>query len=224
MTFSVMKTRIIDDMVRDDLTATQLGSAINDAIALQEGERYGFNEKRYTLLTVAAQEYYDLTTPTLLTSAGAAVGTGETLLELDDITTTVSNRPYRLTPRTQQWMNEQQDSNYQGQPASYTLYGQQLRIFPVPDAAYTVSLSGLARLAPNPLSNDDDTNAWMTEGAGIIRGQAKLLLWRDILRDPEGMALARQQIIEAGGNPDPVAAKRRMAAQAYTGQQRHRSL
>ena len=218
-TFATMKTRIVDETLRDDLTPAQLGHAINDAIALQEGERYSFNVRRYRILTVAAQEYYDIKAPALLTSAGTAVGTGETLLELDSITTTVSNRPYPLTPRTQQWMDEQQDSNFLGQPADYTIYGQQLRIFPVPDAAYPIDLSGLARLAPNPLSQDAHTNAWMTEGERLIRAQAKVLIYRDILRDPDGVALATQQFGQA-----QLALKRKMAAQAYTGHQRHRSL
>jgi len=223
-TFSVMKARIVSETLRDDLTSTQLGNAINDAIDLQSGERYAFNERRYRILTVTGQEYYDLVAPTLLTSAGAAVGTGETILELDDILCTVSSQPYRLCPRTQQSVNEWQSPTYQGQPADYTLYGQQLRIFPLPDAAYTLDLMGLARLAPSPLSADGDTNAWMTDGAGITRGQAKLLLYRDVLRDPEGVALAQTQIVEAGGNPNPMSAKRKMAAQAYTGRQRAWSL
>jgi hypothetical protein len=211
-----MQARIADDMVRDDL-ASQIKNAINDAIELQEGERYKFNEKRYRILTVAGQEYYDLRGSTLLTSAGAAVGTGEALLEIDDIICTVSNNPYPLIQRTQQHINEWQSSTYQGQPADYTLYGQQLRIWPIPNDAYTLDLMGLARLAPNPLSADSDTNAWMTDGAGVIRGQAKMLLYRDILRDTEGYGLARQQLIDAGGNPEPASAKRKMAAQAYTG-------
>src|SRR5687767_14123735 len=107
-----MQTRIADDMVRDDL-ASQIQNAINDAIELQEGERYKFNEKRYQILTVAGQEYYDLTGDDLLTSAGAATETGEALLELDDITATVNDQPYRLTARTQQWVNEWQYSGHQ---------------------------------------------------------------------------------------------------------------
>ena len=215
----VMRTRLVDDMLRDDLTANQLANAINDAIELQEGERFKFNEARYTILTVAGQEYYDLTGPTLLTSAGAAVGTGETILELDDIYTTISNNPYRLCPRTQQHINEWQSNSYQGQPADYTLYGQQLRIWPVPDQEYTLSLMGLARLGPNPLTADADTNAWMTDGAAIIRAQAKMLLYRDLLRDADGVQLAMDQLARATD-----AAKRKMGAQAYTGRQKAWSL
>jgi hypothetical protein len=217
--FAIMQARIADDIVRDDL-GSQIQNAINDAIELQEGERFKFNEKRYTILTVTSQEYYDLTGPTLLTSAGGVVATGETLLEIDDILTTISSQPRRLTARTQQWMNDQQSATYQGQPASYTVYGQQLRIFPIPNGVYTLTLMGLARLGPNPLSEASHTNAWMTDGAAIIRGQAKLLLYRDLLRDPEGVGLATQQLVEAGGNPSPESGKRKMAAQAYTGTQK----
>lgn len=215
MTFAVMKARLVDEMLRDDLTATQLGNAINDAILQFEGERFKFNERRYQILTVAGQEYYDLIGPTLLTSAGVAVGTGETLLEIDDIFTTISNNPYRLAPRTQQHINEWQSTNYQGQPADYTLYGQQLRIWPIPDQVYTLSLMGLARLPPNPLSADGDTNAWMTDAEPLIRSYAKMILYRDILRDAEGAGGALELAKEADGM-----LKRKMGAQAFTGAQR----
>ena len=218
-TFAVLKARIVDEMVRGDLTATQLDNAVNDAIRQWEGERFKFNEKRYTILTVAAQEYYDLEGPTLLTSAGAAVGTGETLLEIDDIFTSINNNPYRLCPRTQQHLDEWQSTTYQGQPADYTLYGAQLRIWPIPDQEYTLSLMGLARLSPNPLSDDSHTNAWMTEAEPLIRATAKMLLYRDILRDRDGAAGALELVKEAESM-----LKRKMAAQAYTGRQKAWSL
>ena len=217
-TYAVMQSRIADDIVRDDL-GSQIQNAINDAIELQEGERFKFNERRYQILTVAAQEYYDLSGPTLLTSAGAAVEAGEVLLEVDYISCTISNAPYQLTPRTQQHMSEWQSTSYQGQPADYTIYGQQLRIWPTPSGEYTLELGGLARLGPNPLSNDSDVNGWMTDGASIIRAQAKILLYRDILRDVDGVALAANQLDEA-----VAACKRKMAAQAYTGVQKAWSL
>ena len=218
-TFATMKTRIVDETLRDDFTATQLGNAINDAVKQWEGERFKFNEKRYQILTVADQEYYDLEGPTLLTSAGAAVGTGETLLELDDILATVNSSPYRLSPRTQQWFNEWTTTTHTGQPSDFTLYGAQLRIFPVPDAAYQLDLMGLARLAPNPLSGDTDTNAWMTEGEPLTRAHAKMLLYRDVLRDNDGASLAVEQMKEA-----EHMLKRKMGAQAFTGRQKAWSL
>jgi hypothetical protein len=218
-TFAVMKARIVSETVRDDLTATQLGAVVNDAIKQFEGQRFAFNEGRYRILTVAGTEYYDLITPTLLTSAGAAVGTGERLLELDDITCAVNSQPYRLCPRTQQRINEWQTTTYQGQPADYTLYGQQLRIFPIPDAEYQLDLMGLARLSPAPLSADSDTNAWMTEGEVLIRSHAKMLLYRDVLRDPDGASLAVEAVKD-----EHMGLMRKMGAQAFTGRQRASSL
>jgi hypothetical protein len=64
----------------------------------------------------------------------------------------------------------------------------------------------------------------MTDGASIIRAQAKILLYRDLLRDDEGMAIASQQLVEAGGTLNPASAKRKMAAQAFTGRIRPWSL
>jgi len=214
-TFATMKTRIVDETLRDDLTATQLNNAINQAISQWESERFVFNEKRYRINTVASTEYYDMSGSTLLVHDGSAVGTGELILELDDITCVVNSQPYRLIGRTQQWFNENQSSSYTGQPQSYTLYGNQLRLFPIPDAVYALYPSGLARLSPNPLSADGDTNAWLTEAEPLIRQHAKMVLYRDVVRDAEGGALAVEGMKEA-----EHMLKRKMAAKAFIGTQR----
>src|SRR5262245_30293295 len=101
-TYLVMQTRIADEIVRDDL-AGQIRNAINDAIRTWEGLRFVFNERKYLITSVASQEYYDLIGPTLKIYDGSAVGTGETILEFDDIRATVNNSFYSLTPRTQEW-------------------------------------------------------------------------------------------------------------------------
>jgi hypothetical protein len=217
-TFATMQARIADETLRDDL-ASQIRQSINSAIQTWEGQRFAFNETRWTINTVAGTEYYTMASPTLLTSAGAAVATGELVLELDDIVAVVDSMPYRLCPRTQQYVNEWQDDSFQSQPDSYTIYGDQLRIFPTPDDAYELRLNGLARLGPNPLSSDNDTNGWMTDGEALIRHQAKFLLYRDVIRDKDGMALASEGIKEAEWS-----LKRKMSAKVMIGHQVHRSL
>lgn len=208
-TFLAMKNRIVDETLRDDLTATQLTNAINDAIKTWEGERFAFNERRYLLDTVPSQEYYGLATPD-----------GEVVIEIDSITVTVSNWPYPLTPRTQQWFDQHQalPAQHRGQPDSYALYGDQIRLFPIPDAAgpnagsYQITISALARLSPVPLAQDTHTNAWLTEAEALIREQAKLILYRATLRDEAGAALAKDAITEAQWS-----LKRKMAGKAMTG-------
>lgn len=208
-TLGVMRTNIINETLRDDLTQAQLTKAINDAIKIWEGERFTFNEKRYLLDTVQGQEYYGITT-----------ADGEEILEVDSITITVSNFPYPLKPRTQQWFDQYQSpaQNYTGQPDSYGIFGNQLRLFPIPDGAgpnsgsYVITISALARLGPNPLSDANDTNGWMTEGETLIREQAKLLIYRNLLRDEVGMKLAKDAIAEA-----QWALKRKAAAKTMVG-------
>lgn len=214
--FIVMQNRIVSDIVRDDLVQ-QVKDHINDAIAQWEGERFNFNERRYLISTVASQEYYALIAPTLLTFQGAAVPTGETVLEFDSITATINNMPYRLTPRTQQWFDDYQalPSQYIGQPDSYAIFNDQIRLFPIPDNVYPLNISCLARLGPNPLTADGDTNSWMTEGAKLIREQAKMTLCRDVLGDSQGKTNASEAVVETQWS-----LKRKMAAKVFTGTQR----
>lgn len=208
-TLSEVRNDILDDTLRDDLTSAQLNKAINRAIKFWEGERFMFNEGRFAFETLDGQEYYGLTTPE-----------GNMVLEIDSITCTVNNYPYPLVGRTQQWFDTHQalPSQYKGQPESYAIYGNLIRLFPVPDnagpndGAYEIVISSLARLAPVPLVNDNDTNAWLTEGEDLIREQAKVYIYRDLLRDADGAALAKDALTEAQWS-----LKRKMAGKAFTG-------
>ena len=193
-----VRTEIAEQMTRT-LSDSLVNAAINDAIQLWEAERFVFNVKRFLIQTVASQEYYDLSGSGLLNADESATETGEEILEIDSITATLSNQPYQLSERTQGWFdrNTALASQYSGQPDSYTIYGNQLRVFPVPDAAYDLDISALARLGPNPLSADTDANAWLTEGKRLIREQAKLLLYKSPLRDTKGIQIAQSNVDEA---------------------------
>jgi hypothetical protein len=210
---TIMRAKIADEITRSDMTS-RITTAIQDAIKLWEGERFAFNERRYRINTVASQEYYDFIAPTLLTSAGAAVPTGEMVLEIDSITSTVNNAPYPLTPRTQQWFDTYQSlpTQYCGRPDSYAIYGNQLRLFPVPDAVYQINISALARLGPSPATADADTNDWFTEGEMLIREQAKVLIFRFPLKDPDGASLSQSAADNAY-----ISLKRKMSAKVAVG-------
>ncbi len=193
-TFGAIKTEIADDLARDDLDSA-IGAAIAAAIRRWEGTRFHFNEKIYKLTTVSGQEYYPWS---LLTNTDdTALGAGETLLEIDSITLIQSSEPYPLWPKTQAWMDTfaLPNSQHTGAATDYAIYADKLRLFPVPDQAYVVTISGLARL--KTLSGDADTNAWCTEGRDLIRHQAKISLYRDKLRDVKGKDLAQDGVTEA---------------------------
>lgn len=207
--FGTMRTVIADELVRDDLS-TYIARAITTACALWEGKRFYFNEKRFRLATVASQEYYALSSMT--NTDGTALSTGERLLEIDSFTLTYNDQPYRLCEQTQQWFDDNQANatTYTGQPAAYGIFGDQIRFHPIPDAVYQTTISGLARLAT--LTNDTDTNAWMTDAEALIRNQAKLIIYRDIVRDADGVAIAKDAIAEA---LDPL--QRKTSAKVMTG-------
>lgn len=190
-TYGTMQTRIADEILRDDIPS-QIQNAIQSAILLWEGQRFVFNERRFLISTVAGQEYYDW--PAMTDTAGAALESGVSLLEIDSITITDSGSTYPLTDRTQEWMDEYSTTatEYTGTPCDYAIYADQLRLSPVPDAAYPLTLSGLARL--KTLSATSDTNAWMVEGEPLIRAQAKVIIYRDVLHNERGLAFAQNAV------------------------------
>lgn len=209
-TFATLKARIADDLRRSDLTS-QIASAVQDAIKRWEGERFWFNEKRYRLPTVADTESYAIP-DTLTNTDSSALDTGEDLLEIDDVIILDNGDTYRLCESTDQWINDYQapSSLYTGTPSHYGVYGNSIRLSPIPDAVYVITISGLARLAT--LSAADDTNAWMTEAEPLIRHQALCEIYRSVLRDADGFQMAN------GGVQDAYATlKRKSSGKLMTG-------
>ena len=74
-------------------------------------------------------------------------------------------------------------------PEHYTYYKQQIRLGPTPNAARTVTIAFVKKLAT--LSADADTNAWMTDGEELIRMTAKLDLFINVIRTVDQIELDR---------------------------------
>jgi hypothetical protein len=212
-TLATLKARIADDLRRSDLTS-QIASAIRDAIKRWEGERFWFNEKRFRLTTMAGTEEYAIPA-TLTNTDDTALATGEDLLAIDDVTILYGSDSYRLYERSDQWLNDYQApaSTYQGTPDHYGVYANKIRIGPIPDAAYTITVSGLARLST--LSAGTDTNAWTDEAESLTRHQALAEIFRTVLRDGDGFQFA------LGGVQDAVEhLKRKGTGKIMTGRVR----
>lgn len=181
--FGAMQDRIADELDRTDLTS-QIQKAIQTAIDRYERKRFYFNEARsITFNTVDGQEFY--------TSADAS--DIPNLLMIDNVKLTISGSDkIDLEPR--QYSELEYLSNNtttdEGQPTAYAYYGKQLRLYPIPDAAYAVRISGVFPLAD--LSATADTNAWMTDAEALIRSRAKRELLTHVIRDAEGAAAMAQ--------------------------------
>jgi hypothetical protein len=107
-----------------------------------------------------------------------------------------------------------------GIPSKYAYYNDTLKLWPTPDAAYTVQITGLAQIdAPTA---DADENAWTTEARALIVNKTKETLYRGQFRDREAAADAEFEVAKALAKLKRETAKRlttplrpRMARQAF---------
>jgi len=181
---------------RSDLT-TQIQNSIQTAIAKWERERFYFNELNAinAFNTVAGQEYYS-------SSSYAPIAT---IAHIDKIWALVSNNRYFFEPRTMQYLDEVSVNPSVAAPSvgvDYAYYGEQLRFYPIPDGAYPISIQGTQRFAS--LSDATDTNAWTQDAEALIRAEAKLDLYLNVLKDEEQAIIMKVQIYGDPSEPSTV--------------------
>lgn len=176
-TRSVMKNRIADELARSDLTS-QTVYAITDAIERYQPDRFYFNESRLvTFDTVNGTEFY-----TTLTGDVSHI---RDVYDIDYVTITIGG-----VVTTLDWLDPLEaelDSDggaWTGQPHSYTVFDNKVRLVPVPNNAWTVRIAGHIKRAA-PVSDDEANNVWMVEAERLIRARAKYNLALDVLRDTE---------------------------------------
>lgn len=170
-TFGTMKQRIADELARSDLT-TQIGRAVVSAVEFHERRRFYFNEAVGTLTAVVDQEWYSSTDAAWIATA----------VRIDSLRITISDRPYQLNKATMDDLEYlSAGSSITGDPTDWCYYRQQVRLYPVPNTERTLTGAYLERF--DTLSGDGDTNAWMTDAEELIRLRAKLILFRDVIRD-----------------------------------------
>lgn len=182
-TLGTMMDRIADELDRSDLTS-QIQKAIQTAIDRYQRKRFFFNEARsLTFNTVDGQEFY--------TSADSS--DIPNLLFIDNVKLTISGSD-KIDLERRQYSELEYDSanstNDEGQPTAYAYYNKQLRLYPIPNAAYAVRVSGVFALSD--LSATADTNAWMTDAEALIRSRAKRELLTHVIRDAEGATAMAQ--------------------------------
>lgn len=168
-TFGALKTRVADEINRSDLTS-QVESAITRAIEFYADERFEFNEGRSSVTLTADNQYVDQPSG---------------LRKIDCVYATVGGYTYDMTKREfdvlEYWHGA---SNTKGQPLDYAVRKGQLRIYPTPNQAYVLTVTGI--YDEPALSADTDTNDWCTGIAqDLIVARAKYTISRDITYDTE---------------------------------------
>lgn len=159
-TLAIMKTRVADELVRSDLTA-MIGYAISDAIAAYQSKRLFFNESRdVTFDTSPAQEFYDQDDNDLIPN----------LMKIDYVRITIGGVLWELNRAEPQDLEAFSPAN--GQPTSYTYYGQQIRLYPIPNDVWEVRVAAHVGVSA-PASDTEKYNPWMTYAERLIRARAK---------------------------------------------------
>lgn len=171
-TYAELKTRIIAEMVRDDLSddlADQLTTHIARACEYYANQRFWFNDIVTTVNTVAST---------------ATVAIPSTVRRIDRLTI-----PANYTELIESTLPDLDDVDHPAtaRPERYAYYNDYVRLYPVPDGVYTLRIYGIAQIAA-PTSSSD-TNVWTTEAQDLIVAHTKMTLSRDQFRDPDGTQL-----------------------------------
>lgn len=194
-TYSQLQARIQNEVLGSP-TTTDIQNAIADAVEMWQGRTFWFNTFRIfggvtgslsDLETVAGQEFYSQSNlPALISFPHISKA----------LIVAFANR-YPLINRTPQWIDDVSVSTtWQGLPTDWSIQGGDLRAYPVPNGGYNFILDATVRFYP--LANDADYNPWTNRAERLIRQTAKMLLFRDIIRD-EGQAVVCQK--EVYGDP-----------------------
>ena len=187
-TYGDMQARIADE-VQDNALTTQIQNAIQTAIKLYERRKFYFNTKIGTFNAVGGQEYY-----------GSAANADIPLLVriFDPLKCSLNGFLYDINPTDDSYITSCQNGQIITIPQFYSYYAEQIRLFPIPDQNYPITMRYQYRLTP--LVNSSDTNAWMTDAEMLIRQAAKRVLGVDVTReiDPAApISMMEQQALDA---------------------------
>lgn len=170
-TLGDLKARIADELARSDLTA-QIALAISQAIEEACTHRFWFMETRGLTIPISAGT-------AAYTSADIA-----NLIEIDRLVLMVSGQRRTLREMSDDELDRFNDGTApSGEPYAYSRYGDQLRLYPVPTAVYSVIIDGLTKGAT--LNSDSDSNIWTdaSHGERYIRALSKRQLLADVIRN-----------------------------------------
>jgi hypothetical protein len=174
------------------VTLSPIKNAIQSAVSKWERESFYFNEA-YTqnlFSTISGQEFYGV-------GGSSVIATSPYLLRLHVL---VDGNRYPLILRTWDYLDDISSTpTGGGMPVDYAYFAQQLRFYPIPDAAYAITISGTNRVPA--LVSDDDANIWTSDAFDLIKSEAKLILAREVLFDDDLAARMERAIYGDPMNP-----------------------
>ena len=174
-TLAELKTRIVTETNRDDMGAggeleTLLADAIARAIEFHADELFWFNRASAAAETVAESATVAIPSDLRIALSVSCDGTPLRKIAVEDIAGLSGS----------------------GRPLLWAEDDGAIRLWPVPDSVYALALAGIAELGV-----PEDTNEWTEAGCDLIAARVRMLLFRDSLRDLDGVQLAASAEDEA---------------------------
>ena len=158
-TYVELESNIISDLAKDgeEGVTAAVSNQIDLAIAHYEKEPWWFLETRAVITSTSSGEYNTFPSD---------------YKALDSITIEINNHTYPLVERTYETLEDWfvKSSTFLGYPTDYAVYGNEFRLYPVPNGAYPMTLSYKQSLgAPSSTGS----NAWTTDAEELIQGRVE---------------------------------------------------
>lgn len=171
-TYGTMKARIADETSASGLSS-QIASAIQSAIDHYAHKRFEFNQGELSFQTIEGQTAY----------GAVAHADIPNIQQIDAAKITGTGWGYDLTPTAFSEIYTSLEYTGNSIPTSIAYHDLNVHLAPRPAGGYTVKIAYIKKLSA--LSDDADTNAWMTLGEALIRYRAEKTLFNDVLRQYE---------------------------------------
>ncbi|MEN3234730.1 hypothetical protein PUR29_14105 [Methylobacterium ajmalii] len=162
---------IEDDIGRADLNQ-QVRTAVSRAIRHHQSQRLHFNERSLVFVTAPGVDTY----------ARGDLGEIADLYAVDTLVLIENDQPWPLRRVPEADIERRQDASCWSRPCRFSFFDRSIRLDPVPDAAYSLRLSGHMQIPAPPA--DGDTSPWVDEAGTLIAAWAKRHLAQNVLRDP----------------------------------------
>lgn len=161
-------TYILD---RDDLD-TEINKAINLAIGHYSKQQFFFNSDVSTFSTVASQESYSTSDSIPSDMTG-----------IYDVRATYNSTKFELRRQDYKTIAELNSASSTGLPTDYAFYGNKFYFYPIPDAAYTITVAH--RKNYTDLSDDSDSNDFTTYAEELITARASWWVAHHVIHDSQ---------------------------------------
>lgn len=187
------RTDLLNPLADSNLTLSPIQTAIQAAINRWEREPFYFNDvyDEDGFSTAAGQEWYGAST------APVAYALIAQMAYLKCIHVKVNGQRYTFEVRTPEYVDRTSvNPSTSAVPIDVAYFAEQLRIYPIPDGAYPVTLQGTKRQSALVLNGD--ANVWTQDAYDLIRCEAKKILAGETLYDD---ALAARMDLAIYGDP-----------------------